>query len=140
MMIDTFLDDLDTHQAAMLSSIARAAELLECDVAGVRACRHIEGDLADTLRSYQSFKHGEIFDPAITSGSPSREAAGRRLKQDCLAGGDGFRSHVRRWRAADLVAEWPNLQPAMLAMMRHLRDHVRAEGVQIRLLLADPSR
>lgn len=121
----------------MLASIARAADLLECGASGAGEYRPVERGLTQTLKAYQLFKHGEIFDPAIASNSPSREEAGRRLKQDCLTGGENFRSHVRRWREADLADEWASFQPVTRALMRHLRDHVRAEGVQIRLLLAE---
>ena len=89
------------------------------------------------LRAYQIFKHSEIFDPAIASGSPTRAAAAHAMKARCIAAGETFRHYVVTWTARDVAAAWDEYQPAMKRMIADLRAHIAIERHEIGTALAD---
>ncbi|WP_141243992.1 hypothetical protein [Sphingomonas lenta] len=124
-----------------MAIIDRATACLEQSPEIARAeLAHLRWKLARALREYQVFKHSHIFDPAIASGSPSLAEAGRRLKIDCIAGGETFFRYVRFWSSKDVVANWGEFRAATRDLGRNLRDHVSSEGTQIRLLLAEATK
>ncbi|WP_141243873.1 hypothetical protein [Sphingomonas lenta] len=128
---------MDQLQSDTLAVLSRASELLDEEPGPARAgLGAIRRELARKLREYQIFKHSRIFDPALTSGSPSVAEAGRRLKVDCIAGSARFDQYVREWSGKDIAAEWAAFRSATLELGRRLRDHMVSERVQIRLLLA----
>lgn len=134
---EVLLRCLEQHQADTLAAIDRAAQLLNEGPEAARArLVRTRRELARQLRDYQQFKHDRIFDPAIMSGSPSLAAAGRCSKADCIAGGQRFERYVRGWSGQDVAVAWQRFRPATMSLAADLRDHVNAEGVQIRLLLA----
>lgn len=133
-MLQPRLDQLQAETIAMLDD-ARVLLTGERAAAG-EAIAAVRWRLARKLREYQVFKHSRIFDPAITSGSPSLEEAGRQLKIDCIAGGEHFRRYVRRWTGVDLAEQWAEFEAATIEIDRNLRDHLAAEGLQVRLLLS----
>ncbi|WP_419825373.1 hypothetical protein [Sphingomonas sp.] len=92
------------------------------------------------LREYQLFKHGEIFDPTIAGGTARQVALARELKARCIAAGERYAEHSKRWSMTDVAGEWPDYKLALHAIIDALRDHMRDEREAVALLLAGRER
>lgn len=133
---DAILARLGALQAIIIMLLNEARAAIDVGPAQHNRLGAVTVCLADSLHSYQIFKHRRIFDPVITSGSPSSREAARYLKADCIAGAAAFSFFVRQWRDRSLPSVWEEFRPAVINLERQLRDHIKAEGVQIRLLLS----
>ena len=58
------------------------------------------------------------------------------MKRACTDLGDAFRGYVQQWSAADVNAQWATYQPAALAMIARIREHVAREREEVGALLA----
>ncbi len=141
MQTERALQELDAHHVRLLSHIDAAERLvtLSADQAQHRLARS-RWELVRLLQAYQVFKHSEIFDPAIRSGSPPHVRAAVGMKAACIAAGEQFHAYVRDWSSRDVAAAWEEYRPAMLAMTATLRAHIAQERRTIRALLAGSDR
>lgn len=133
---DAILSRLEELQAVTVALLDQARATIDAGPTQQDQLRTVADRLAYELQAYQLFKHDRIFDPLIASGSPSSREAARCLKADCVAGGEAFAFFVRQWREQDLQAGWGEFRPAVLNLGTRLRDHIKAEEVQVRLLLS----
>ena len=90
---DQKLDQLRRHQDAATDILTRGVACLEdgpdrllASAPGLRA------ELSDTLGAYQSFKHAEVFDPALASDDPERRAAHQGSRPSVKSGSSSARS------------------------------------------------
>ncbi len=135
------LTRLDQLQSETLAVLDRANRLVYGEPADARdGLALVRRELIGALREYQAFKHERLFDPAIASDSLSLAEAGRRLKADCIGGGEAFHRYLRQWSDKDLMVEWPAFKLATTEVGRKLRDQIAVEGAQIRSLLAEAAR
>ena len=134
-MIRDLLIRLHGHQTEILDIVDRAETMLggSRDVAGLSRIRWV---LVRVMGRYQIFKHSEVLDPLIARGSPLDAQRATRMKEACLAPGEAFHEHVRRWSASDVDAEWTVFQPAAQMMMGRIRAHIAREQAEIDALLA----
>ena len=134
-MIRDLLSRLHGHQAEILDILGRAETMLDAtrDVAGLSRIRWV---LVRVMGRYQIFKHHQVLDPLIARGSPLEAQRAIRMKEACLALGEAFHEHVRKWSASDVEAQWPAFQPAARAMMGRIRAHITRERAEMDALLA----
>ncbi len=135
MASDSRLVRLDEHQAIIHDILRRGQRMLRApdrDAAGLARARW---ELARALLTYQGFKHHEIFDPVAMRGPPDRVATARRLKSECIATGDTFRAYVARWSTGSVLDRWDEYQPAALALIGLLKDHLARERREAGALL-----
>ena len=130
------LDRLQGHQDAILA-IMRGAEPLLTDPAlrDVAQLARARWALMRALTAYALFKHNEIFDPAISRQLLGEAQRAARMKQACTAMGNEFRGYVTKWSGCDVEGAWGTYQPAALAMMARLRQHIATERAEIAALL-----
>ena len=141
MNTDQALHRLDTLQQGVLDHISRATALLAQPCTDAREpLARARWTLVRMLQEYQVFKHAEIFDPAIRRGAPAQVYAATRMKADCIAASEAFRTYVREWSASDVVARWDEYRPAMRAMAEQLRAHIATERRGVADLLAGAAR
>jgi hypothetical protein len=131
-----FVPRLEELQAITVALLDQARAAIDAGPVEHEQLRAMADRLADELHATRTFKCDRIFDPMIASGSPSSREAARRLKADCIAGEAAFSFFVRQWRDQDLQDGWGEFRPAVLNLGVRLRDHIKAEDVQIRLLLS----
>ena len=115
---------------AVLALLALAPETAQPSLARARWA------LARTSREYQLFKHGEIFDPAITQGDVRQANDARRLRGACLAASKAYAGFVKRWSQADVVALWAEHQAEVRGLVDGIRGHIALERREIEALLA----
>ncbi|MFS0771796.1 hypothetical protein [Sphingomonas sp. 1P08PE] len=127
------LDRLHDHQRRALDILARGAAALDAGLDRERT--DLRAEMADVLRDYQIFKHEEVFDPAVSSGSAERAMLGRAMKIECIAAGEAFRTHSMRWKDEAIVADPANYRAAARLTLNALRRHIEREGEGITLLL-----
>jgi hypothetical protein len=135
------LNRLYEHQAVLLDHIDGACSLLQLDppVAQPRLAK-ARWELVRRLRAYQLFKHTEIFDPALASGSPQQIAAARQMKVDCIAAGETFRGYVLEWSGRDVITEWDAYSLAMRRVAGDLRNHIAGERQNVTRFLSGVER
>ena len=137
MNADQALLRLEAHQRGLLDHIERAVSLLALPASEAREpLAHARWVMVRMLQEYQVFKHAEIFDPAIRRGTPLQVNAATRMKTDCIAAGEAFRTYVRQWSGTDVAARWDEYRPAMRAMAERLRNHMTTERRAVADLLA----
>lgn len=131
------LDRLRYHQDAILA-IMRDAEPLLADPArrDVPQLARARWTLVRALTAYQLFKHNEIFDPVTARRLPGDVARAARMKQACTDMGEEFRRYVSKWSGCDVAGEWTTYQPAALAMIGRLREHIAREQADVTAMLA----
>lgn len=93
--------------------------------------------LVRTLRSYQLFKHLEIFDPLIGGGTTAASRLAREMKDRCCATGTAFEDHVRRWSSGSIDLSWQSYECESSGLIARLRSHVARERSDLDRLLAD---
>ena len=141
MKIVQALHQLDSHQRQILSHIDAALPLLQLPPDQAQHPLAVaRWQMVRMLHAYQIFKHIEIFDPAIRSGSPDHARAATRMKAECIAAGDSFRRHVQQWSATSIADSWDSYRPAMLAMAEELRRHIVRERRSVEMLLDGAER
>ena len=119
---------LQQHQRAAHVLLRQGADAVSAGVGPtLSALPALRAELAAVLNAYQTFKHEGIFDPAVASGDPERLALGRAMKIECIAAGEVFRSHLSRWKEADIGADWKNYTTAMRLAAGQLRRHIDNE-------------
>lgn len=135
------LEQLRHHQDAILAHVDRATDFALLDPVYARGpLAKARWEMARMLRAYQLFKHTEIFDPAIACGLPHQRQAAQAMKEDCLAAGEAYWAHTRRWSSEDIACRWEDYRPAMLAMAGQIRSHVTRERANLALLLTGSTR
>ena len=141
MRVADALARLDQHQTDILATIAGALKLAEGEPAVVRmALARARWKLARQLREYQVFKHNEIFGPATLSGTPLHAERARAMAQHCTDNGEQFQDYLKRWSSRDVVQQWEEYKPAMLAMTSQLRRMLAVERGNVVALLAGSAR
>lgn len=130
------LDRLRQHQDSILG-LLRGAEPLLTDpgLRDVAALARMRWALMRALTAYSLFKHHKIFDPAIARQALGDLPRADRMKQACVAMGSDFRDYVGKWSGTDVAGEWASYQPAALAMIARLRQHLARERHEIDALL-----
>ncbi len=133
---DPRLVRLDEHQAIIHDILRRGERMLRApdrDAAGLARARW---ELARAIMAYQGFKHHEIFDPIARRDAPDRAEAARRLKAECVATGDAFRTYVARWTKVSVIDHWHEYHPAAMALLAGIKDHLARERREAAALLA----
>ena len=131
----------DDHQQRILGHLDTALALTRQPPAEARQALAVaRWTTVRLLQAHQIFKHTEIFDPAIRSGSPAQAQAASRLKVDCIAAGEAFRDYVRKWSTTNAEEQWDRYQPAMLAMAEQMCAHLRSEREAVAALLDGAER
>ena len=87
----------------------------------------LRAEMASVLNAYQGFKHDGIFNPAVASGDRERVALGHAMKIECIAAGEVFRSHLSRWKEADIGADWDGYKVATRLAAGQLIRHIDNE-------------
>lgn len=129
---------LEDHQAALLSLIGGAHAMLDLSPEDARLeLARLRWEALRRLRAYQIFKHGEIFDPLLASGSVDQRRAAGRMKERCLAMGERFVRYVNRWGIDDAAAEWDEYRIAVRLMTDALMKHIAEERRDVPQLLVD---
>jgi hypothetical protein len=134
------LKRLDEHQGLVLAQISAGVLLVERGPGAMPDLAQARWKFMRMLREYQAFKHAEIFDPVIRSGSPRQVAVAKELRAACIAAMDAYRTYTMRWSTVDTYANWQDYRLAMLEMAAAIRTHVERERVEIRSLLATLQR
>ena len=88
------------------------------------------------LTEFETFKHREIFAPALRDGTSDKAPTARQLEASCAEISRAFRAYVMKWSTVDKNACWENYREAAAAIIQRLRDHLEAEGPAMRLLLS----
>lgn len=132
---DTRLARLDAHQTTIHDILRRGERMLRAPERDAAALARARWELARAILAYQGFKHHEIFDPIARRGPAVRADAARRLKAACVATGDAFRAYVARWSAVSVLDRWDEYQPAALALIAGIRDHLGRERREAEALL-----
>lgn len=130
------LHRLITLQGRIVACLGETTSLVR--TRGVAACNELAQRRWETmrlLREYQLFKHHEIFDPAIASGDRARIIAATAMKERCVAAGDDFAAHVRRWSGTALERDWAAYEAALLRMTGAIGRHVVRERREVEALL-----
>ena len=131
----------DAHQQRILDHLDSALALMRRPPAEARHALSVgRWTTVRLLQAYQIFKHTEIFDPAIRSGSPAQAQAASRLKAECIAAGEVFRDYVREWSTTNIEEQWDRYRPAMLAMTEQTRARVVDERRAVAALLDGTQR
>jgi hypothetical protein len=129
---DCALARLTDHQLEVLA-ILNGAEPLLTDPAkrDVAALARARWAMMRALTAYQLFKHHEVFGPLLAKARPADAYHLVRMKRACTDLSDAFRSYVQRWSSTDVESRWAEYQPAALAMIARIRDHVTREREQV---------
>ena len=131
--------ELRDHQNRALDVLRRGAACVEAGPDAVAASLvPLRAEMADALQRYQVFKHERIFDPAVASGNKTRSDLARAMKVECVAAGETFRAHQKRWRDSDVAADWATYKPAVRLTINQLRRHITRERDGIDALIALP--
>ncbi|MDP1027671.1 hypothetical protein Q5H91_10635 [Sphingomonas sp. KR1UV-12] len=137
MNTDHALDRLHDHQQGILDHLAAALDLMRRRPDDVRAAlAKSRLELFRLLRAYQLFKHHEIFDPVLRRGTATQIAAATRMKANCIAAGDAYRTYMNLWASQDVVEAWSSFRPATLAMAQRTRAHILVERAGVPQLFA----
>jgi hypothetical protein len=132
---------LYAHQDRLLALVAEAEALVEAEPdRSAHRLATIRWEMVRLMREYQLFKHGEIFDPMIASGSATQAALARDLKARCHAASDRYVEHTRRWSTGGIMVEWADYRLAVLAMADAVRDHMQQEREAVTMLLVGRER
>jgi hypothetical protein len=92
------------------------------------------------LRSYQLFKHGEIFDPLGRHPDPIRARRAAAAKERCTAMGEQFGRHVQRWSAQGADSSPVEYKQQTTDVLAAVRRHLTHEAAEVELLLRDVKR
>ena len=129
---DRTLARLADHQREILTILNGAEPFLtEPPKRDVAALARARWALMRALTGYQLFKHREVFDPLLAKARPADAYNLVRMKRACTELGDAFRSYVQRWSGADVEAQWTEYQPAALAMIARIREHIAREQEEV---------
>lgn len=135
---------LGRHHDKLLPILDEERTLLEAGSAGeIARLGRLRWELARSLRAYQLFKHVELFDRAISCGSPEDAALARGMKARCIALGEEFTDHVRHWSSTSIIGAWAAYHRAALEMNARLRAHLvreREEAGRLCASAASPIR
>ncbi|MBJ6122468.1 hypothetical protein [Sphingomonas mollis] len=136
----SLLDRLHRHQRLAQDILTRGAACIDGgpDIA-LPAIAGLRAEMGQVLRDYQIFKHEEIFDPAVTSGSPDRIERARAMKIECIGAGESFRTHLVYWQHRDVTAEWEAYKASARLTINQLKRHIGKEEEGITALLTDMS-
>ena len=141
MRTEEALARLAAHQNAIAARMNDAVALTAGKADAVRVeLAKARWELTRALRTYQIFKHTEIFDPAIAHGTPERAAAAREMKARCVSMSDAFHAYLLRWSREDVVGCWSEYKPAMHIMVDQIRSHITRERDDVHRLLAGSKR
>ncbi|RYF19988.1 MAG: hypothetical protein EOO77_08970 [Oxalobacteraceae bacterium] len=140
MIDDTILSRLQSYHDDIVARIAASVAVIEADnLSSLSTLSARRWQMVRLLREYQIFKHSRIFDPAISSGSPSAVAAAREMKINCIAIGNAFSSYVKIWSSGLITTRWEDYRIAMIEMSTLLTRHVKSERRSIVALLSLPN-
>ncbi|WP_375426962.1 hypothetical protein [uncultured Sphingomonas sp.] len=126
---------LGEHQTVIHDILRRDEQVLRSPERNAEALARSRWALARAIIAYQAFKHHEIFDPVMRRGSPADAAAARRLKAECIASGDAFRTYVAKWSKVSILDHWTEYQAAALALVAAVRCHLARERAATTALL-----
>jgi hypothetical protein len=88
------------------------------------------------LTEFDTFKHREIFEPALRSASPDKVALASQLQAHCVEMGQAFRAYVLEWSAVDKHAHWDRYHAAAITIIKRLQEHFDREMPLMQRLLA----
>ncbi|MDP1025707.1 hypothetical protein Q5H91_00635 [Sphingomonas sp. KR1UV-12] len=133
MSIDDPFTRLHEHQRRALNVLTRVSEAIDAE--RDQASIDLRAEMAVVLRDYQIFKHEDVFDPAISSGSAERVDLGRKMKIECIGAGEAVRSHLQRWKEGAVAADPATYRAAAHLTLNALRRHIAREEEGITRLL-----
>jgi len=137
----SMLERLKTQQDRAFEVAARdEAILLRDDPSEAPALARTRWELMRVMMLCSAFKHGELFPAMLRHGCPDQIAATEKLRADCLAFGDDFKTYVARWSSVSVADHWLIYRPAALAMIARLRSHMARELRVAESVLATPAR
>ena len=125
-------------QDRILAITDRTEAILRSDSKDVAALGNCRWEAARTLREYQLFKHGRIFDP-LEKGQDYRAIKARRMKADCIRVGEEFRAYVLKWSVVSILDHWAEYHPAALDLIARIRAHLAKERIGVAELLDQKS-
>lgn len=122
------LTRLQEHQSRAAEILGRAQAALagSQDVESARLAQ-MRWELMRVLRDYQLFKHTEIFNPVIQTGTPAEAKTAAQLKDRCVGIAALYADHARKWTLMGAVDAWPHYRTEALRMIRDLEAHMAAE-------------
>jgi hypothetical protein len=119
---------LREHQQAAHVLLKQGAQAVSAGLGPtLAALPALRAEMASRLNAYQVFKHDGIFNPAVASGDRERGALSHAMKIECIAAGEVFRSHLSRWKEADIGADWDGYKVAMRLAAGQLIRHIDKE-------------
>lgn len=136
----SLLDRLVEHQNGVREIFARAeACLRHPHQRDALTLAKLRWEVARAIGAYTLFKHHELFDPLVTHGNAEQARVAAEAKRVCLAMGEQFHAHVRKWSGTPVAEHWDDYKPAAVAIMAKLRVHFDTERqVVASMLVADP--
>lgn len=126
---------LGEHQSTIAALLRQSRERLDLDqAANAASLAALRWQLMRALRAYQLFKHRVIFDPAAKSGNAAEALRAAAMKERCLAIGEVFTEHVKRWSDGRAIAAWPDYVAAASTLVDQIADHLERESAEVRAL------
>jgi hypothetical protein len=120
-------DQIRQHQDKALAIMSRVSRTLSSTPPDVKALSQARWELARTLRAYQLYKHGSIFDPIIAREQGDRVTMARSMRADCIRMGEEYRLYVLKWSAVSVIDVWAEYRSAAIGIIGRLRAHLESE-------------
>ena len=111
------------------------AALIGIDPARARVLALIRWQLMRRLRTYQLFKHTELFDPIIRGNDSEMTRSAGAMKARCTAIGEAYNEHVGKWAAAGIESNWSAYQADAASAILSIRNHLARELAEAGKLL-----
>jgi hypothetical protein len=118
---------LEVYRSQCLSHMQRASAVLEAATPDATTLAMMRWQYVRLLTEFESFKHREIFGPALRNGTPGELALARDMATACEVMGQAFRAYVLEWSTVDKNARWEEYSAAAKAIIQRLHDHFEAE-------------
>lgn len=141
MQSERALEILAQYQRSIMTILCQGRRTLAAsDASQMMALALIRWEMTRTLREYQLFKHGEIFDPIMRVAGSPRGRVAAALKERCLCLGEAFRKHVQRWSLEGPATAWDDYQREAISLAVQIEQHLEMEMREITALLVGLAR
>lgn len=133
---DRALTLLGEHQRTIAALLDEADSVFEgSDPLSSDALAHLRWQLVRRLRTYQLFKHIELFDPIMAAGDAERARSAGEMKARCLTAGNAYNDHVRKWTVLGMGVDPLRYRAEGQTIVARLREHLRREAADAKVLL-----
>jgi hypothetical protein len=131
------LDLLQDHHRQIGSVLAEAETALgRSDPERSKTLALIRWQLVRRLRSYQLFKHTELFDPLCRGGEAGKARMASAMKARCIDTAEAYDRHVKKWSACGIDSAWASYEQDSRAVIALIRQHLAREAAEAENLLA----